>query len=108
MKEGSYDILLKDMAISDTSAKSYDADIVTALLTITDPSAIGTIESKQSHGKEYDLQGRQADRADCQGCHHTRREEICQEIRRCGLQTARRVIDALKEIVTDTYTEQQP
>ena len=64
MAEGDYALLMRDVAISDTHAKSHDVALVTATLTVGEPTAIddARLSPLTSHPspQTYDLQGRQA------------------------------------------------
>ena len=60
MAEGDYTLLLSDVAISDTNAKSYNVESLEATLTVSEASGISaTLNDKGEMNKVYDLQGRQ-------------------------------------------------
>ncbi len=67
--EGSYDIVLKDIAISDTSARSHGVASVTAALTVADAAGIADIVNLASDNVQplYDLQGRRIAETPCKG-----------------------------------------
>jgi hypothetical protein len=59
MKAGDYEILLNDVAISDTNAQSHDVEQVKTALTVYDVSGINGIgRETMTNNSYYDLQGR--------------------------------------------------
>lgn len=60
MAEGDYALLLSDVAISDTRAKSHNVEQMETTLTVSEASAISEIVNRKSvNSKSFDLQGRQ-------------------------------------------------
>jgi len=64
MANGDYELQLSDISISDIRARSHDVALVTATLTVGEPTAIddARLSPLTSHPtpQTYDLQGRQA------------------------------------------------
>ena len=59
MAEGDYALLLSDVAISDTHAKSYNVEPLETKLTVNEASGISEIVNQKSVNRKYfDLQGR--------------------------------------------------
>ena len=63
MAEGDYALLLSDVAISDTHAKSYNVEPLETKLTVNEASGISEIVNRKTVNRKYfDLQGRLSDK----------------------------------------------